>query len=226
MTDDKINNPLEEAPELPDNNEIVNDSATSEPEPHATKKKKSFFSRSAKGGVKKDASSFVEDQDVVESEGEIPDVKVDPLTELEQRLAESNDKFLRLFSDFDNFRKRTAREKIEASKAASSDLLSQLLPVVDDFERALRSMEPADEAIAPFRQGVELIYNKFWSIIERQGVKAIDAIGMEFTTDFHEALTSIPVSDESQKGKVVDQVEKGYMLGDKVIRFAKVIVGA
>ncbi|OFY16425.1 MAG: nucleotide exchange factor GrpE [Bacteroidetes bacterium GWE2_42_24] len=163
---------------------------------------------------------------MAENEEKAPVVQIDPVVELEQKLADANDKFLRLFSDFDNFRKRTAREKIEASKAASSDLLAQLLPIVDDFERALRSMEPVDETIAPLRQGVELIYNKFWSIIERQGVKAIEAIGMEFTTDFHEALTSIPVTDESQKGKVVDQVEKGYMLGDKVIRFAKVIVGA
>ncbi|HAQ65805.1 MAG TPA: nucleotide exchange factor GrpE [Bacteroidales bacterium] len=226
MADDKINDPLEVASDLPDNTESVENSAPTEQEPHSLKKKKGFFSRSTKGDVKKDASTVEAGEEIAENEEKAPVVQIDPVVELEQKLADANDKFLRLFSDFDNFRKRTAREKIEASKAASSDLLAQLLPIVDDFERALRSMEPVDETIAPLRQGVELIYNKFWSIIERQGVKAIEAIGMEFTTDFHEALTSIPVTDESQKGKVVDQVEKGYMLGDKVIRFAKVIVGA
>jgi len=226
MTDDKINDPLEVAPDIPDNAEGVENSVTIGQEPQSPKKKKGFFSRSTKGDIKREASTAETGDEISENEEKIPLVQIDPVVELEQKLAEANDKFLRLFSDFDNFRKRTAREKLEASKTASSDLLAQLLPIVDDFERALRSMEPVDETIAPLKQGVELIYNKFWSIIERQGVKAIDAVGMEFTTDFHEALTSIPVADESQKGKVVDQVEKGYMLGDKVIRFAKVIVGA
>jgi len=216
----------EPKPEPTDGQDVTSDNQSQDTEQQAVKKKKSFFSRSPKSESPKSEPK----QPGEESEGSMDEAlvgeQIDPVNDLEQKLAEANDKFLRLFSDFDNFRKRTAREKLEMSKTASSDLIVQLIPVIDDFERALKSMEIQDESVLPIRQGVELIYNKFWQIMERQGVKLIDAVGQPFDTDFHEALTNIPAPDDSMKGKVVEQVEKGYMLGDKVIRFAKVVVGA
>jgi len=227
MTDDTIQNPLEEMPEISESQEKPNASPEKkeEPQTQSSKKKKSFFSRPHKEEPIKDETTgeTSENGDETVESSVVPEAG--KVNELEQKLAESNDKFLRLFSDFDNFRKRTAREKIEMAKTASSDLILQLIPVIDDFERAIKAMENSGEATLPFRQGVELIYNKFWSILERQGVKPIEAIGQEFDTDYHEALTNIPASDETMKGKVIDQIEKGYILGDKVIRFAKVVVG-
>lgn len=216
----------EPKPEPANGQDITPDSQSQDIEQQAVKKKKSFFSRSPKSESPKSEPKQPEDESEGSMDEEPAGEQIDPLNDLEQKLAEANDKFLRLFSDFDNFRKRTAREKLEMSKTASSDLIVQLIPVIDDFERALKSMEIQDESVLPIRQGVELIYNKFWQIMERQGVKLIDAVGQPFDTDFHEALTNIPVPDNSMKGKVVEQVEKGYMLGDKVIRFAKVVVGA
>lgn len=232
MTDDTTLNPLEETPGITENQEKVNPSPEQEDVPQAPtpKKKKSFFSRPHKEEQKQAEASGEPTADETSAKEPEADVtsgtpEAGKVNELEQKLAETNDKFLRLFSDFDNFRKRTAREKIEMAKTASSDLIIQLIPVIDDFERAIKAMESADEATLPIRQGVELIYNKFWSVLERQGVKPIEAIGKKFDTDYHEALTNIPTPDETMKGKVVDQVEKGYILGDKVIRFAKVVVG-
>ena len=216
----------EPKPEPANGQDITSDSQSQDVEQQAVKKKKSFFSRSPKSESPKSEPKQPEDESEGSMDEEPAGEQIDPVNDLEQKLAEANDKFLRLFSDFDNFRKRTAREKLEMSKTASSDLIVQLIPVIDDFERALKSMEIQDESVLPIRQGVELIYNKFWQIMERQGVKLIDAVGQPFDTDFHEALTNIPVPDNSMKGKVVEQVEKGYMLGDKVIRFAKVVVGA
>lgn len=227
MNEDNLQNSQEE---LPDEKQAPMQPAADpgqKENARPTKKKRSFFSRtsheeSAKGTPESDQT----DEHADTQPETIADAEPDTINDLEQKLAEANDKFLRLFSDFDNYRKRTARERIEMAKTASSDLIIQLIPVVDDFERALKSMGNADEATLPIRQGVELIYNKLWSILERQGVKPIEAMGHEFNTDFHEALTNIPAPDETMKGKVIDQVEKGYLLGDKVIRFAKVVVGA
>lgn len=226
MSEEIKNETPESMPEPAVGQDLTSDSHPQEGEPQAVKRKKSFFSRSPKAEPPKSESKLTENETGVEAD-EAPAAELtDPINDLEQKLAEANDKFLRLFSDFDNFRKRTAREKLEMSKTASSDLIVQLIPVIDDFERALKSMEIQDESVLPIRQGVELIYNKFWMILERQGVKPIEAVGQPFDTDFHEALTNIPAPDETMKGKVIDQVEKGYLLGDKVIRFAKVVVGA
>lgn len=233
MTEDNLQNKQEANPvenKANENTPVQPDPEQNQDVPEAKKKKKSFFSRGSRDENAKQETKPVnpenaEDEESAKNDGTSTDCP-DKTTELEQKLAEANDKFLRLFSDFDNFRKRTAREKIEMAKTASLDLILQLIPVVDDFERALKSMDASDESTLPIRQGIELIYNKFWSILERQGVKPIEAIGHDFDTDFHEALTNIPVTDESMKGKVIDQVEKGYLLGEKVIRFAKVVVGA
>ena len=143
--------------------------------------------------------------------------------ELKEKYDELNDKYLRLFSEFDNYRKRTAKEKIELSKTASESIMVDLLPILDDFERAIQTMENK-ETDANY-EGVVLIYNKLKRTLEQKGLEEINAQGATFDTDEHEALTTVPVSDESQKGKVLDVIQKGYKLNGKVIRYARVVVG-
>ncbi len=144
---------------------------------------------------------------------------------LQEKYNELNDRFLRLYSEFDNFRKRTAREKLELVKTASEDLIIGLLPVLDDFERALKAFED-HHADPELIKGVELIYNKFYNTLKQKGLKPMDSMGTEFNTDWHEALTKIPAPSEDMKGKVVDVIQKGYLLNDKVIRYAQVVVGS
>ena len=144
---------------------------------------------------------------------------------LRVELGEANDKYLRLYAEFDNYKRRTSKERIELLQTAGKDVIVDLLPVLDDFERALKSMETATEVTA-VRDGVALIQNKLKNILNSKGLKEMDSIGTPFDADIHEAITNIPAPSEDLKGKVVDQVEKGYYLNDKVIRFAKVVVGA
>ncbi len=145
------------------------------------------------------------------------------LEEEKAKYAELNDKFLRLFSEFDNFRKRTAKEKLDLTVTASENVIKDILPVLDDFERALQNMEKnGNEADM---QGVTLIYNKLKDTLKKKGLEEIEAMGVEFNTDEHEALTMIPAPEEDQKGKVLDVIQKGYKLNGKVIRFARVVVG-
>lgn len=145
------------------------------------------------------------------------------LEEEKARYADLNDKFVRLYSEFENFRKRTAKEKLDLSATASSAVMKDLLPVLDDFERAIQNMEKnGNEADL---QGVTLIYNKFKSTLQKRGLEEIVAIDCDFNTDEHEALTMIPAPDESKKGKVLDVIQKGYKLNGTVIRFARVVVG-
>ncbi len=143
----------------------------------------------------------------------------------DSQYAELNDKYLRLYSDFDNFRKRTLKEKIEHSKFASADIIIKLLPVLDDFDRAIKAFDVATEAGQALKDGMILIYNKFISTLNQQGLEPMRSLGESFDTDFHEAITNIPAPKPEQKGKVVDEVEKGYLLNGKVIRYAKVVVG-
>ena len=143
--------------------------------------------------------------------------------ELKEKYDELNDKYLRLFSEFDNYRKRTAKEKIELSKTASESIMVDLLPILDDFERALQTMDNK-ETDANY-EGVVLIYNKFKRTLEQKGLEEINAKDAVFDTDEHEALTNVPVTDEAQKGKVLDVIQKGYKLNGKVIRYARVVVG-
>lgn len=143
---------------------------------------------------------------------------------LEAQIADLKDKHLRLFSEFDNYRKRTAKERIELFKTANADLLIDLLPVLDDFDRALQSFEKTEDVKA-IKEGVGLIQNKFKNTLEKKGLKCMDSLNKDFDTDFHEALTEIPAPSEELKSKVVDVIEKGYLLNDKVIRYAKVVVG-
>lgn len=152
------------------------------------------------------------------------DENAEKVQELGQKLEEMNDKYLRLFSEFDNFRKRTQKEKLELFKTASEDVMIALLPVLDDFERAMKSTEEnGDED--NYKEGVELIYNKMTNTLNQKGLESLDSMGKEFDTDYHEAITNIPAATPDMKGKVVDVIEKGYKLNEKVIRFAKVVVG-
>ncbi|MCD6067047.1 MAG: GrpE protein [Bacteroidetes bacterium] len=147
------------------------------------------------------------------------------IAELEAKLAEANDKHLRLYSEFDNFRKRNAKEKIDLIKTAGEDVFKTVLPVIDDFERAIKANEGATD-LAALSEGFQLIYNKFKSTLKQKGLEEMESIGKPFDADLMEAITSIPAPDEDLKGKVVDEIEKGYSLHGKVIRFAKVIIGS
>ena len=142
---------------------------------------------------------------------------------LQDELAEAKDKYLRLYAEFDNFRRRTAKEKIEMIQSAGESLLKALLPVADDFDRAEKSFTGKTDKEA---EGFFLIQNKFKKILEQNGVKVMDTSNGEFNPDVHDAITQVPALDEKQKGKIVDVVEKGYVLNEKVIRHAKVVIGA
>jgi len=148
----------------------------------------------------------------------------DDKDQLKNEIAELKDKHLRLFSEFDNFRKRNAKERIELFKTANADLMLDLLPVLDDFDRAIKSFEETKDVEA-VKEGILHIQKKFIGTLERKGLKCMESKGKDFDTDFHEAITEIPAPTEELKSKVVDVAEKGYMLNDKVIRYAKVIVG-
>ncbi len=149
--------------------------------------------------------------------------KSDLLT-LKAELAQMQEKYLRSVAEFDNYRKRTLREKMELSKLAGQEILSGFLPVVDDIDRAIAIMDHATDLEA-MKEGILLINNKLKDFLMQKGVKEIEAINTEFNTDTHEAITKIAVEDEAQKGKVVDVIQKGYYLHDKVMRYAKVVVG-
>jgi len=138
---------------------------------------------------------------------------------IEEQLIIEKDKNLRLFAEFDNFRKRTAKERIELFSTASQDIMTSLLPILDNFERAFKSNKPNDD------DGILLIYNQLKTELEKKGLKEIEnPIGKELDTDFHEAITKIPTENKKEKGKIVDVIEKGYLLGSKVIRYTKVVV--
>lgn len=153
-----------------------------------------------------------------EFEEEVLDPKDLEIAALKKDAEEQKDKYLRLYADFDNFKKRTAKEKIELIQTAGKDVIKDMLAVVDDFERALKASGSTDA-----NDGVRLIYNKFVKTLADKGVKAMETVGTEFNPDIHEAITEIPVA--GMEGKVIDEVEKGYYLNDKIIRYAKVVVG-
>lgn len=156
--------------------------------------------------------------------GDKKDHANEQIEELGQKLLELNDKYLRLSAEFDNYRKRTLKEKMELTKSAGEQVFLRILPVVDNFERALASMEKTTD-INAVKEGVVLIYNNFKDFLEQNGVKEIPCEHSDFDTDVHEAVTKIPAPSEELKGKVVDCIQKGYYLNDKVMRFAKVVVG-
>jgi molecular chaperone GrpE len=144
---------------------------------------------------------------------------------LKEELSLANDKYLRLYAEFDNFRRRTSKERIDLLQTAGKEIIVSLLPVLDDFERAERAMETSTDVEA-VKEGVKLIQNKLNNILSQKGLKPMQSIGQPFDADLHEAITNIPAPIDDLKGKVIDEMEKGYTLGDSVVRFAKVVVGA
>ncbi len=144
---------------------------------------------------------------------------------LGNKLLEINDKYLRLYSEFENYRKRTNKERLEMIENASESLIKDILPIVDDFERALQTMEKEeDEKVKNTKEGMTLIYKKLLSTLERKGLKPINAKGEMFDENLHEAVSQLPAQNEEDKGKVFDEVQKGYYLNNKVIRYSKVVV--
>ena len=157
-------------------------------------------------------------QEPLEAESVQPETEAteaDKVQEMGEKLAEMNDKYLRLYSEYENYRKRTTQEKADLLLNGSREMMKAILPVIDDFERALAATED---------EGVQLIYNKMMKILEQKGLKAMEVKGEKFDENLHEAITRIPAPEESQKGLVIDVVEKGYYLNDKVLRYAKVVV--
>lgn len=175
-----------------------------------------------KAGVVNDETAEKELEVTGEDEQEAKsDLKI---KELQEKLDAANDKYLRLSAEFDNYRKRTLKEKAELTKSAGEQILEKILPVMDNFERALQSMETATDVPA-LREGVQLIYTTFRDFLSQHGVKEIECVNTDFNPDLQEAVTKIPAPSEEMKGKVVDCIQKGYTLYDKVIRFPKVVVG-
>ena len=152
------------------------------------------------------------------------DKLTDRIEELEQELSESKDKFLRLFAEFDNFKKRTAKERIDFRATAGMDALQAFLPVMDDFDRAKKVAENEDNN-EEFSEGVKLVYQKLKSVLTSKGIKVMESTGETFDPELHEAITEIPAPTEDMKGKIIDTIEQGYYLNDKIIRYARVVVG-
>ena len=184
-----------------------------------------------------DNHTLGEEIENISSNKEDPSVTVEQLVALDEKAVleakisdleavneEINDRYLRLSAEFDNYRKRTLRERMEMTKTAAESVMLSILPVIDDFERAMHSIEMGMDFEAT-KNGILLIYNKFKDFNKQNGISEIEAVGKVFNTDLHEALTKIPAPSEDMKGKIVDVIQKGYYLNEKVIRFAKVVVG-
>ena len=166
----------------------------------ATKKKKSVLGRSKDDKLKK------------------------KVAELEEELTEIKDKYLRLFAEFDNYKKRNVKERMDLINSAAQGTISALLPVLDDFDRAKKSADDESNE-EQFSSGVELVYKRLYSVLSQQGLSVMETDGESFDPEFHEAISEIPVPEDEQKGKIIDTIEKGYLLKDKIIRYAKVVVG-
>jgi molecular chaperone GrpE len=165
-----------------------------------------------------------DDTMVADNDANSPKTEVSELDRLTKELAEMKDKYLRIFAEFDNYRKRTIKEKQDIIKLASRDVLNAVLPAVDDFDRAIRvASENENEAAIP--EGIILIYHKLFKSLEQQGIKEMETNGQDFDPEMHEALTKVPAPNDELKGKIIDTIEKGYSLNDKIIRYAKVVVG-
>lgn len=193
----------------------------------ATDKLKKEEAKKVNNKQAKEKEVLVDDKNIetkeMVSEDDLPSCETD-IEQLEATIVELKDKHLRLFSEFDNYRRRTTKERIELFKTASSEMIIELLSVLDDFDRANKSFETATDCV-PVKEGFELIHSKIKSLLAKKGLEDMDSQGKEFDTDFHEAITEIPAPTKELKAKVVDVIEKGYLLNGKVIRFAKVVVG-
>lgn len=152
-------------------------------------------------------------------------VQTSEADKLQAELAEMKDKYLRLFAEFDNYKRRTAKERVETLQTANKELMVALLPILDDFDRTNKSLETA-ENVEAVKEGVALVNHKLWRTLEQKGLKPLETKGTVFDSELHEAVTQIPAPSEDLKGKVVDELEKGYLLNDKIIRYAKVVIGS
>ena len=200
MSDNVKETPVQETP-------IVEDEAVMQEEAPKQEEKKGFLKKD-----KKDKSK----EQIAELEKKV--------AEMEAKAAKDKDDYIRLMAEFDNYRRRTAQEKLEIVSMASVETIKGLLPVLDDCERALQVLKDSDDSDAA-KEGTELIYNKLMNYLKSKGLAVIDALGQPFDTDLHEAVAQFPVQEEEKKGKVFDVVQTGYTLNGKVIRFAKVVVG-
>ena len=209
---EKVNKKAENESEVTDNKNVNSNKTSS-----ATSKR---TAKSTKSGKNKSDAKKVEDKKANDNS----DSKGIDAPSLEEKLAETQDKYIRLSAEFDNYRKRTLKEKMELTKTAGESLLTNILPVMDDFERALQVMESATDCKS-MKDGIDLIYSKFQEFLKVNGVKEIKALNQVFNSDIHEALTKIPAPDKKRKGKVVDVIQKGYYLNDKIIRYSKVVIG-
>ncbi|MTI22142.1 nucleotide exchange factor GrpE [Fulvivirga sp. RKSG066] len=193
---EEANTQAAEAGETPANSEDIKDKIEEETEEEAT-----------------------DNEEMSEEESEI--------SRLQDELSESKDKYLRLYSEFENFRRRTSKEKLDMVQTANAELMADLIPILDDFERAMKTLGEKDADLKAAKDGVQLIQNKFSKALERKGLTPMDSKeGMDFDPEIHEAITQIPAPKPKLKGKVVDVIEKGYLLKDKVIRYAKVVIGS
>lgn len=180
---------------------------------------------SKKEELKNEENNIENEVSQVEENQEIKTKKEQKEPSLEDQLQGEKDKFIRLFAEFENYKKRTTKERIDLFKTANQELMSSLLPVIDDFERAMSHMDGSDET-KELRAGVDLIYQKFFKTLEQKGLSHIEVNnGDAFDAEIHEAITQIPAPSEDLKGKIIDCVEKGYKLGEKIIRFPKVVIG-
>lgn len=167
----------------------------------------------------------VNDETLNNGEENLEEEDLSPEELLKTELNDANNKYIRLYAEFDNYKRRTSRERIELLQSAGKDVIIDLLPVLDDLERALKSIEEhANDAAV--KEGVQLVANKLKKTLQQKGLKEMESINQPFDADFHEAITNIPAPNEEMKGKIIDEVVKGYLLNDKVLRYAKVVVGS
>ncbi|MCG8309355.1 MAG: nucleotide exchange factor GrpE [Cytophagales bacterium] len=177
-------------------------------------------------GEVSESGSGLEAGETSNASEEVERTEEDESERFKLEVQEAKDKYLRLYSEFENFRRRTAKERLDLIKTANEDLMTALLPVMDDFQRAQKALEESEDHKAS-KEGFDLIYNKFSNILKQKGLKPMeDEVGSEFNTEFHEAISQMPVDKKKMKGKIIDVVETGYYLDEKVIRFAKVVIGA
>lgn len=200
--------------EQQNNKEVKTDS-------EAAKKEKKNASKNEEKAQEEQKSSNNEEQEEDKEQNSKKDQEAESA---EEKFHKLNEKYLRLAAEYDNYRKRTLKEKMDLVKNAGEDILSNFLPIIDNIDRAKKSVDETED-IESVKEGIDLIHKNLKDFIASRGVKEIDAIGKEFDTDLHEAVTKIPAPEEDLKGKVIDVIEKGYKLNDKVIRYAKVVVG-
>jgi len=205
------------------NSESVNESRQADKNKEQQSSKKSEDSKSKSSKSSKSAKTKEQKSKKTKEQKKIEELEA-KVQEQEQRINEQKDKFLRLYAEFENFRRRTSKEKTELTKTAGERIISKLLPVMDDYERAQAYFQESQD-LEKFKEGIELIADKFWKAVKQEGLEEIESTNKEFNTDEHEAITKMPAPSEDMKGKVIDTTEKGYKLNGKVIRFAKVVVG-